>query len=111
MRIVSGLSVVLFLAAVSVSVASNGDFKAFLGRFEAATTRFLNGDAAQWKQIASHRDDVTLMGAWGAYEKSWGEVGPRYDWAVSRFVDSGARMQVEYLASGESGDLAYTIAI
>lgn len=108
MRIVSGLLAVLVLA---VSHAASGDFKAFLAQFETATTRFLNGDRTQWKQIASHRDDVTIMGAWGAYEKGWGEVGARYDWAAERFVDSGARMDVEYLASGESGDLAYTIAI
>jgi ketosteroid isomerase-like protein len=111
MRIVSGLLVVLLVVAVSAFATPRGEFQSFLVQFEAATTRFLNGDATQWKQIASHRDDVTIMGAWGAYEKGWRDVGSRYDWAVERFVHSGARMQVEYLASGESGDLAYTIAI
>ena len=111
MRIVSGLLAVLLVVAVSAFATPRGEFQTFLVELEAATTRFLNGDATRWKQIASHRDDVTIMGAWGAYEKGWREVGSRYDWAVERFVDSGARMQVEYLASGENGDLAYTIAI
>jgi ketosteroid isomerase-like protein len=83
----------------------------FLARFEAAISGFINGDAKSWKAIASHRDDVTIMGAWGAYEKGWSEAEPRYDWAASRFRDSGAKVNVEYLASGESGDLAYTVAI
>jgi ketosteroid isomerase-like protein len=51
------------------------------------------------------------MGAWGAYEKGWNEAGPRYDWAAARFVKSGAKVDIEYLASGVSGDLAYTVAI
>ena len=51
------------------------------------------------------------MGAWGAYEMGWDEVGPRYDWAAARFGESGAEVEVEYLSSGVSGDLAYTVAI
>jgi ketosteroid isomerase-like protein len=102
---------VLLAVAAWVPATPSGGFQAFLMKFEAATSGFLNGDPVAWKQIASHRDDVTIMGAWGAYEKGWGEVGARYDWAAQRFVASGAKMQVEYLASGESGDLAYTVAI
>jgi ketosteroid isomerase-like protein len=103
--------IVLLALAAWTPATPGGGFQTFLTKFEVATRSFLNGDAAPWKQIASHGNDVTIMGAWGAYEKGWGEVGARYDWAVRRFVPSGAQMQVEYLASGESGDLAYTVAI
>jgi ketosteroid isomerase-like protein len=51
------------------------------------------------------------MGAWGAYERGWAEVGPRYDWAAARFKPSGATVQVEVLSQVHSGDLAYTVAI
>lgn len=51
------------------------------------------------------------MGAWGAYERRWKEAGPRYDGAASRFRESGATVEVEYLSSYVSGDLAYTAAI
>ena len=51
------------------------------------------------------------MGAWGACKRGWAEVKDRYDWAAPRFVASGATLQIEYLASGVSGDLAYTVAI
>jgi hypothetical protein len=47
----------------------------------------------------------------GAYEKGWSEVSARYDWAASRFKDSGAKLKIEYLSSGVSGGLAYTVAI
>jgi ketosteroid isomerase-like protein len=83
----------------------------FLGTFEAATSGFINGDAARWKAIASHRDDVTIMGAWGAAEKGWAEASPRYDWAAARFQPGNARVQVQYLAVGEHGDFGYTVAI
>lgn len=44
--------------------------------------------------------------AWG-----WKDVSARYDWAASRLTESGAKVKVEYLASGVSEDLAYTVAI
>jgi ketosteroid isomerase-like protein len=54
---------------------------------------------------------VTLFGGWGTYERGWKGVGSRYDWAVQRFLDSGATLKVEYVSTGVSGDLAYTVAI
>jgi ketosteroid isomerase-like protein len=91
--------------------AAGSGFDQFLRQFEEGIRRFVNGDASVWKQHASRRDDVTIMGGWGAYEKGWDEVEPRYDWAASRFRQSRATPQFEYLASGVSGDLAYTVTI
>jgi ketosteroid isomerase-like protein len=51
------------------------------------------------------------MGAWGAYEKGWSQVGSRYDWAAARLQESGAKVKIEYLSSGISGDLAYIVSI
>jgi hypothetical protein len=93
------------------AVAADPSLGAFLPRFEEATSRFINGDPTLLKQIASRRDDATIVGAWGAYERGWDEVGPRYDWAAARFGESAAEVEVEYLSSGVSGDLAYTVAI
>lgn len=91
--------------------AGDPSLRSFMPRFEAGISRFINGDPSLWKQNASRRDDATIMGAWGAYEQGWSEVGPRYDWAAARLKESGARVNVEYLASGVSGDLAFTVAI
>ena len=52
-----------------------------------------------------------IMGAWGGYEKGWGEVSARYDWAVARFRDAKANLTVEYLTAVVEGDLAMTTSI
>jgi ketosteroid isomerase-like protein len=99
------------MKAMSSTAVIDPSLQAFLPQFEEGTNGFINGDPTLWKQNASQRDDAMIMGAWGAYEKGWDEVGPRYDWAAARFTESGAKVQVEYLASTVSGDLAYTVAI
>ena len=86
-------------------------FKAFLARFELGINEFINGDPTLWKQNVSQREDSMIMGAWGAYERGWDDVGPRYDWAAARFRESGARVQPDYLVTAVSGDIAYTVAI
>ena len=86
-------------------------FDRFLRQFETGVRRFVNGDASAWKENASRRSDVTIMGGWGAYEKGWAEVEARYDWAASRFQPSDAAPRFEYLATGVGEDLAYTVAI
>jgi ketosteroid isomerase-like protein len=85
-------------------------FQAFLRQFEEGTGQFINGDATRWKQHVSLRDDATIMGGFGGYERGK-EVGPRYDWAAAQFRPSGAVLKVEHLSSGVSGDLAYTVTI
>ena len=84
---------------------------AFLPEFERGTERFMNGDPAPWKANASQRDDVMILGAWGAHEKGWPEVSSRYDWAAARFRDADAELEVEYLGAFASGDLAVVTAI
>ena len=118
MKLVTGsvigilISIFVFGRALSQSpAASDASLRAFLPQFEEGINRFINGDPALWKQQSSHRDDTTIMGAWGAYEKGWNEAGSRYDWAAARFKASGAKVKIEYISSGVSGDLAYTVAI
>lgn len=92
-------------------VPNDTSLKPFLSQFEAGINGFINGDPRLWKENASHRDDVTIMGGWGAYKKGWNEANAQYDWAVARFKESDAKVNVEYLSSGVSGDLAYTVSI
>lgn len=87
-------------------------FKAFLPRWESAQSRFINGDPTLWKQNASHRDDATILGAFGGYgEKGWRAVGARYDWASSQYKPGAATMNVEYLSVVVRGDVAFTVGI
>jgi ketosteroid isomerase-like protein len=111
----STLSVCSMLAATAAAsrvtaIDDASGFQAFLRRFEEGTDRFINGDATLWKQHLSQRDDATIMGGFGGYEKGR-EVGPRYDWAAAQFRPSGAVLKVEHLTSAVSGVLAYTVTI
>ena len=101
----------LVCAHVRSTRAGDAGFQAFLRRWEEAQSRFLTGDPALWKQNASQRDDATILGAFGGYEKSWSEVGARYDWASAQYKNSGAKLKVEYINTGTSGDLGFTVAI
>jgi ketosteroid isomerase-like protein len=97
--------------AQEIQTVSDPSFQAFLSRFEEGTSGFINGDNTLWKENASRSDAATIMGAWGAYEKGWNEVGSRYDWAAARFAESGDKIDVEYISTVVSGDMAYTVAI
>lgn len=46
-------------------------------RRHAAKTAFVNGYARPLKEMASHRNDVTILGAFGGFEHGWAEAGPR----------------------------------
>ena len=107
------LCAMYFWAQTQVRPAANTDsgFRTFLVRWEEAQSRFINGDPTLWKQNSSHGDEDTIFGAFGGHEKGWNEVGPRYDWASSQFKENGAMIKTEYLNSGVSGDLAFTVAI
>ncbi len=93
--------------------ASSGDseFQPFLRRWEEAQSRFLTGDPTLWKQNASQREDATILGSFGGYEKGWAEVGPRYDWAASQYKKRPATVKVDYVSTIVTGDLAFTVAI
>lgn len=84
-------------------------FRRMLEQHEAASEQLVSGNAAPWKELASHGDDCTVFGAWGGYERGWEQVGPRYDWASGRFT--GGRTTREYLSTWVADDLACTIAI
>jgi ketosteroid isomerase-like protein len=97
---------------VRQDATADSSFRAFLPEWEKAQSRFINGDPTLWKQHASHRHDVTILGGFGGYgEKGWNAVGARYDWASSQYKGGGATMKVEYLNIGVSGDLGFTVAI
>lgn len=87
-------------------------FQKFLQEWEAAQTRFINGDPTLWKQHTSQRADVTILGGFGGEgEKGWNAVGARYDWASSQYQAGRATMKVDYLSVVVSGDLAFTAGV
>lgn len=105
------VSALCFRAQLLLASPGDSEFKAFLRHWEEAQSRFLTGDSTLWKQNASQREDATILGGFGGFEKGWAEVGPRYDWASSQYKDSGAKLKVEYISTTVSGDLGFTVAI
>jgi ketosteroid isomerase-like protein len=102
------LALVGLLTAASKSKDS---FTNFLPTWEKAALQFLNGDPQPWKAHSSQSQDATIFGAFGGYEKGWAQVGPRYEWASAQFKGTSNENRVEYLSTGSSGDLAYTVSI
>jgi ketosteroid isomerase-like protein len=56
-----------------------------MAELAAAQRNFMNGDATALQALYSHRDDVTVMGGFGGFERGWAEVGLRLAWAASHF--------------------------
>jgi ketosteroid isomerase-like protein len=88
-------------------MSTSQDFQQAIDQLEAATGQFITGDATAYKACWSQTENVTIFGAWGAYEQGWGQVGPRLDWAAARF--QGGMLTCERLAQGWSGDTGYNI--
>ena len=56
---------------------SNSFWDAAMAQLAMAQRDFMNGDATGLQRLYSHRDDVTVMGGFGGFERGWAEVGPR----------------------------------
>jgi ketosteroid isomerase-like protein len=67
-----------------------------------------NGDAEPRMAMWSHKDPVTVLGALGMANSGWEEVSETFRWIASRFSNC-TRFDLELLAAGVSGDLAYTV--
>ena len=78
-------------------------------RTRMALDRLVDGDPEPFKALYSHEPDVTVFGGFGAYERGWEQVSQNVEFAASRF--RGGHLEIEPLASGVSGDLAYTVWI
>ena len=78
-------------------------------RLTAAEIALVNGDAGPRMALWSHHDPVTLFGA-AATKRGWAEIAPLFEWLASD-LSSCASYDLEVLAAGVSGDLAYTVAL
>jgi ketosteroid isomerase-like protein len=91
---------------------TDSSFKAFLPKWETYIDSISSGNPTLVKENASHSDDITIMGAFGGYEKGWKQVGARYDWAAAQMKGSQPKKgKTEYIDIVVSGDLAFTVAI
>jgi ketosteroid isomerase-like protein len=59
-------------------------------------------------RLWSKEDPVTVLGAFGVAASGWKEVSETFDWVAKQFVRAES-FQLEVIAAGVSGDLAYTV--
>ncbi len=75
----------------------------------AAERAIHDGDAAPRKQLWSHEDPLTLLGAYMARREGWENLDGDFDRVASWFSDCTS-YDVELVAAKASGDLAYTVS-
>jgi ketosteroid isomerase-like protein len=80
----------------------------FVPRQEAADDALHNGDPEPRMQLWSHEDPVTVLGAFGVAASGWDEVRETFRWVASQFT-RGEEFELDVIAAGVSGDLAYTV--
>lgn len=73
-----------------------------------AETAIHRGDVEPRLAMWSTADPVTLFGAWGPCVSGAEETRRIFRWVASRFSD-GTDYELELVAAGVSGDLAYTV--
>ncbi|MGH8011788.1 MAG: YybH family protein [Candidatus Binataceae bacterium] len=74
-----------------------------------ANFEMVKGNAAPLKELYSHREDITVLGGFGGFERGWSEVEPRLEWAASQF-NNGSFSQRE-ISTIVGTELAVTVTI
>lgn len=91
---------------------TDSSFKAFLPKWEQYIESISSGNPTFMKENASHSNDITIMGAFGGYEKGWDKVGARLDWAAAQMKGSQPKKgKIEYINIVVSSDMAFTVAL
>jgi ketosteroid isomerase-like protein len=86
---------------------ADSEWAAFIAKLEAAEHEFAQGRPAAFKALWSHRDDVSICGAFGGIESGWKNVAARLDWASAQFSE-GRRTRQE-IRSAVGADFAYIV--
>jgi ketosteroid isomerase-like protein len=81
-----------------------------LPKQRAADQAYHNGDVQPRLATWSHRDPVTLCGAVVPLTSGWDNLSQTFASLASRFAESSGH-QIEVVAAGASGDLAYMVAL
>ena len=79
-------------------------------QYHGAGLAITNGNAKIYKQLYSHRDDVTLANPFGPPARGWNEVSSRVDTAAQNYRD-GEVVGFENVSTVVGADLAYLVEI
>lgn len=85
------------------------DLRQSIAQHQFAINGFINGDSSLLKSLCSKRDDIAVIGAWGAYDRGWSQVERRLDWACRRFQSADNRCEFENVTLVVGDDLAVSV--
>lgn len=106
------LSSLLSISAEAKTMMIPDDLKVAIAQHHVAFNAFLKGEPRLWKEHCSQRDDVTIIGAWGGFEKGWAaQVEKRYEWAAARFKGTEGDATFENISLVVTPELAYSVDI
>ena len=89
-------------------MATVEDFDQVIEPYHLALGKIMNGDTDGYKQLYSHREDVTLANPFGPPARGWEQVVATMERAASQFRD-GEIVGFEPLAKYVTPELAYTV--
>jgi ketosteroid isomerase-like protein len=90
------------------------DFRSgILARQAEAEEAMVFGDVAPRLELWSHRDPVSLFGAWGPCKTGWDELSRIFRWVAERLGNPGdlryGDFRYDIEVADVSGDLGYTV--
>src|SRR5919199_3233098 len=91
-------------------VAAVDDFELVVEPYHQALGKIIKGDPEGYKELYSHRDDVTLANPFGPPARGWDEVAKTLERAATHYRD-GEASGFENLAKYTTAELAYTVEI
>src|SRR5919199_868914 len=91
-------------------VAAVDDFELVVEPYHQALGKIIKGDPEGYKELYSHRDDVTLANPFGPPARGWDEVAKTLERAATHYRD-GEATSFENLAKYTTPELAYTVEI
>ena len=87
------------------------DIASLLEHLDVANTHMTDGDWTLWRELISHRDDVTVLGAYGACLTGWEPVSARFGRTATGYAGGGGRSTHEDIRSWAGADLACSVTV
>ena len=91
-------------------MAAVDDFELVVEPYHQALGKIIKGNPEGYKELYSHRDDVTLANPFGPPARGWDEVAKTLERAATHYRD-GEATGFENLAKYTTAELAYIVEI
>jgi ketosteroid isomerase-like protein len=85
------------------------DLAGLLEQVDIANSRMSAGDWGLWRELLSRRDDVAILGAYGAHLTGWDAVSARFGRTATGY--GGGRSSHEKIATWVGDDLACSVTV